>query len=118
MLTVFAWLQSAIRYAGPFGLGLVQWTMSRRIAWTPPSNIIRSGEMDFEHITQYCYHNWALKPSGDRALYTHLRMPVRARSSVGSKAMVDANVCISNRAQAQERALWMESSRRTPSRCP
>lgn len=69
-------MQSAIRFAGPFGLKLVQWTMKRRIAWTPPSNIIRSGEMDFDQITLYCYHNWALKKSGEMALHTDLH-PVR-----------------------------------------
>lgn len=51
---------------------MVQWIMRNRIAWTPPTNIIRSGELDFDLITAYCYHNWALGPSGDRAVYTHL----------------------------------------------
>lgn len=69
-------LQSAIRFAGPFGLQLVQFMMRKRIMWTPPSNIIRSGDMDFDHITQYCYHNWALKKSGEVAFYTDLH-PVR-----------------------------------------
>lgn len=46
--------------------------MRKRIAWTPPSNIIRSGDMDFKDITQYCYHNWALKKSGEVAFYTDL----------------------------------------------
>ncbi|KAJ0409610.1 hypothetical protein P43SY_008482 [Pythium insidiosum] len=63
---------SLVRFAGPFGLSLVQWILKKRIAWTPETNIIRSGDMDFEHITMYCYHNWALKPSGEIALYTHL----------------------------------------------
>lgn len=65
-----------MRFAGPFGLRMVKWIMKNRIAWTPATNIIRSGELDFDLITEYCYHNWALGPSGDIAVYTHLH-PVR-----------------------------------------
>jgi abhydrolase domain-containing protein 5 len=63
---------SLLRFAGPFGLSLMQWILKRRIQWVPETNIIRSGDMDFDDISLYSYHNWALKSSGDRALYTHL----------------------------------------------
>lgn len=63
---------SLIRFCGPFGLSLMQWILRRRIEWVPEGNIIRSGDIDFNDISTYCYHNWALKPSGDIAVYTHL----------------------------------------------
>ncbi|DAZ93211.1 TPA: hypothetical protein N0F65_001563 [Lagenidium giganteum] len=31
--------------------------------------------MDFDHITMYFYHNWALKKSGEVAIHTHLHPP-------------------------------------------
>ncbi|KAG7399464.1 Alpha/beta hydrolase domain-containing protein 4 [Phytophthora boehmeriae] len=70
---------SAIRFAGPFGPGLVRWSWSQRIKWTPVTNIVRSGEVDFKLITDYCYHNWALQASGDIAFYTHLHPGASAR---------------------------------------
>ncbi|CAI5716072.1 unnamed protein product [Peronospora destructor] len=63
---------SVIRFAGPLGPSLVRWSWRQRIKWTPATNIVRSGELDFGLITEYCYHNWALQASGDIALYTHL----------------------------------------------
>ncbi|GAB9468487.1 hypothetical protein Gpo141_00005803 [Globisporangium polare] len=83
---------SAIRFAGPFGINLVQFVMRRRIAWTPPSNIIRSGDMDFEHITQYCYHNWALKKSGELAFYTDLHPGASARRKALSTLLTPAKI--------------------------
>lgn len=76
--------QSIVRFTGPFGLRMVKWIMRNRIAWTPATNIIRSGELDFDLISEYCYHNWALGPSGDIAVYTHLH-PVRRSVSEGSR---------------------------------
>ncbi|TYZ61411.1 hypothetical protein PybrP1_002961 [[Pythium] brassicae (nom. inval.)] len=83
---------SAVRFAGPLGLKLVQWIMRRRVAWTPPSNIIRSGDMDFEHITQYCYHNWALEKSGEIALHTHLHPGASARQRPLSELLTPAAI--------------------------
>uniref|UniRef100_K3WZ17 AB hydrolase-1 domain-containing protein n=1 Tax=Globisporangium ultimum (strain ATCC 200006 / CBS 805.95 / DAOM BR144) TaxID=431595 RepID=K3WZ17_GLOUD len=83
---------SAIRFAGPFGLTLVQWAMRRRIAWTPPSNIIRSGELDFDQITLYCYHNWALKKSGEMALHTDLHPGASARRTPLSRLLTPATI--------------------------
>ncbi|RLN98830.1 hypothetical protein BBJ28_00001410 [Nothophytophthora sp. Chile5] len=60
-------------------LWLVRWSWTQRIKWTPPTNIVRSGELDFGLITQYCYHNWALQASGDIAFYTHLHPGASAR---------------------------------------
>ncbi|KAL4161998.1 hypothetical protein PRNP1_002546 [Phytophthora ramorum] len=70
---------SAIRFAGPLGPGLVRWSWRQRIKWTPATNIVRSGEVDFGLITDYCYHNWALQASGDIAFYTHLHPGASAR---------------------------------------
>lgn len=70
---------SVIRFAGPFGPGLVRWAWRQRIKWTPATNIIRSGEVDFDLISDYCYHNWALQASGDIAFYTHLHPGASAR---------------------------------------
>ncbi|DAZ93212.1 TPA: hypothetical protein N0F65_001564 [Lagenidium giganteum] len=72
---------SMVRFVGPFGPALVRWILRKRISWVPPSNIIRSGDMDFDHITMYCYHNWALKKSGEIALYTHLHPGASARTT-------------------------------------
>ncbi|KAG6976696.1 hypothetical protein JG688_00001124 [Phytophthora aleatoria] len=36
-------------------------------------------EADFDLITDYCYHNWALQASGDIAFYTHLHPGASAR---------------------------------------
>lgn len=68
-----------IRFAGPFGFTLVQWVIRKRSQWTAPTNVIRSGDMNFHHITTYCYHNWALQPSGDIAVFTHLAPQARAQ---------------------------------------
>ncbi|TDH72824.1 hypothetical protein CCR75_008966 [Bremia lactucae] len=70
---------SAFRYAGPLGPVLVRWSWRQRVKWSPISNIIKSGELDFGLITGYCYHNWALQASGDIAFYTHLHPGASAR---------------------------------------
>ncbi|KAI9915170.1 hypothetical protein PsorP6_008328 [Peronosclerospora sorghi] len=70
---------SIIRFAGPLGPSLVRWSWRKRIDWTPATNIIRSGELNFGLITDYCYHNWALNASGDIAFYTHLHPGESAR---------------------------------------
>jgi hypothetical protein len=57
----------------------VRWSWTQRVKWTPVTNIVRSGELEFDLITDYCYHNWALQASGDIAFYTHLH-PVRLRT--------------------------------------
>ncbi|CAI5733382.1 unnamed protein product [Hyaloperonospora brassicae] len=70
---------SAVRFAGPLGPSLVRWSWRQRIKWVPATNIVRSGELDFGLITDYCYHNWALQASGDIAFYTHLHPGASAR---------------------------------------
>uniref|UniRef100_M4BHM5 AB hydrolase-1 domain-containing protein n=1 Tax=Hyaloperonospora arabidopsidis (strain Emoy2) TaxID=559515 RepID=M4BHM5_HYAAE len=70
---------SAVRFAGPLGPSLVRWSWRQRMKWVPETNIIRSGELDFGLITDYCYHNWALEASGDIAFYTHLHPGASAR---------------------------------------
>ncbi|KAL7686501.1 putative alpha/beta hydrolase-1 [Plasmopara halstedii] len=70
---------SIIRFAGPLGPKIVRWSWRKRIKWTPATNIVRSGEVDFGLITDYCYHNWALQASGDIAFYTHLHPGASAR---------------------------------------
>ena len=71
--------------------------------WVPETNIIRSGELDFGLITDYCYHNWALEASGDIAFYTHLH-PVRLRQDSWNGSiclLIDDAIC-PTRAQVRD----------------
>ncbi|KAG1707235.1 hypothetical protein DVH05_026429 [Phytophthora capsici] len=79
---------SAARGMGPLGPRLVRWMVKKRISWTPPSNAIRMGELDFELFAKYCYHNWALKASGDIAVHTHLHPGAAARGVPLSEIIV------------------------------
>ncbi|KAG6976690.1 hypothetical protein JG688_00001123 [Phytophthora aleatoria] len=79
---------SAARGMGPLGPRLVHWMVKKRVSWTPPSNAIRTGELDFELFARYCYHNWALKASGDVAVHTHLHPGAAARGTPLSEIIV------------------------------
>ncbi|ETK76619.1 hypothetical protein L915_17017 [Phytophthora nicotianae] len=79
---------SAARGMGPLGPRLVHWMVKKRVSWTPPSNAIRMGELDFELFARYCYHNWALKASGDIAVHTHLHPGAAARGKPLSEIIV------------------------------
>ncbi|KAG2761762.1 hypothetical protein PC129_g3173 [Phytophthora cactorum] len=79
---------SAARGMGPLGPRLVHWMVKKRVSWTPPSNAIRTGELDFELFARYCYHNWALKASGDIAVLTHLHPGAAARGTPLSEIIV------------------------------
>ncbi|KAG6582815.1 putative serine protease family S33 [Phytophthora cinnamomi] len=79
---------SAARGMGPLGPRLVHWMVKKRVSWTPPSNAIRMGELDFELFAKYCYHNWALKASGDIAVHTHLHPGAAARGTPLSEIIV------------------------------
>ncbi|KAE9038169.1 hypothetical protein PR002_g6167 [Phytophthora rubi] len=79
---------SAARGMGPLGPRLVHWMAKKRISWTPPSNAIRMDALDFELFAKYCYHNWALKASGDIAVHTHLHPGAAARGTPLSEIIV------------------------------
>lgn len=76
-IRLYKWI---IRFVGPFGQRLTRAAMRRRISLTATTNVIRCGDMNFDDITSYSYHNWALKASTDIAIYTHLH-PVRLFNS-------------------------------------
>lgn len=91
--------------------------MRNRIEWTPPTNIIRSGELDFDLITGYSYHNWALGASGDIALYTHLH-PVRSPAGEWLRHEGKPNaVGMLLRERVHGAGRWTASSCQARSRC-
>ncbi|KAG7399465.1 Alpha/beta hydrolase domain-containing protein 4 [Phytophthora boehmeriae] len=79
---------SAARAMGPFGPRLVHWMVKKRVSWTPPSNAIQTGELNIVPFAKYCYHNWALKASGDIAVHTHLHPGAAARGTPLSDIVV------------------------------
>uniref|UniRef100_K3WZ18 AB hydrolase-1 domain-containing protein n=1 Tax=Globisporangium ultimum (strain ATCC 200006 / CBS 805.95 / DAOM BR144) TaxID=431595 RepID=K3WZ18_GLOUD len=85
---------SLVRFAGPIGPHLAYWLVRRRVAKTPPANIIRTGEMDLQRFALYCYHNWALKASGDIAYYTHLHPGASARTTPLSDLLVPGKASV------------------------
>lgn len=68
-------LQSVARYAGPFGPRLLRFIASARISVMPETSCIRRGDIPWEMVAAYWYHNWALKASGEIAMHSHL-LPV------------------------------------------
>lgn len=60
------------RVAGPYGPQLVTNVLSRRISFMPETSALRSGVIDLADLSEYIYHNWALKASGEKAMTTHL----------------------------------------------
>uniref|UniRef100_M4B6W1 AB hydrolase-1 domain-containing protein n=1 Tax=Hyaloperonospora arabidopsidis (strain Emoy2) TaxID=559515 RepID=M4B6W1_HYAAE len=63
---------SLARFVGPYGPKLVQYVVNRRTAFMVEGSAMRDGRVDLDEFGEYMYHNWALKPSGERALTTHL----------------------------------------------
>lgn len=63
---------SIARFAGPYGPQLVTNVLARRISFMPQSSALRSGSVDLNDLSDYIYHNWALKASGEKTMATHL----------------------------------------------
>lgn len=63
---------SFARFAGPYGPQLVSNVLARRISFMPQTSAVRSGVIDLDDLSEYIYHNWALKASGEKAMVTHL----------------------------------------------
>ncbi|RLN87650.1 hypothetical protein BBJ28_00001126 [Nothophytophthora sp. Chile5] len=63
---------SIARFVGPYGPQLVQNVVQRRISFMSEGSAMRDGRVDLTELGAYLYHNWALKPSGERAMTTHL----------------------------------------------
>lgn len=60
------------RWAGPYGPQMVSKALERRMSYMPSSSAMRNGTLDLEDLSEYLYHNWALKASGEKAMTTHL----------------------------------------------
>ncbi|POM75933.1 Cleavage induced serine protease family S33 [Phytophthora palmivora] len=63
---------SLARFVGPYGPKLVQNVVHRRTSFMSEGSAMRDGRVDLNELAEYMYHNWALKPSGERAMTTHL----------------------------------------------
>ncbi|CAH0477204.1 unnamed protein product [Peronospora belbahrii] len=63
---------SIARFVGPFGPKLVQKVVRRRTSFMSEESAMRDGRVDLNELGEYMYHNWALKPSGERVMNTHL----------------------------------------------
>jgi pimeloyl-ACP methyl ester carboxylesterase len=63
---------SLARFVGPYGPKLVQNVVQRRSSFMSEGSAMRDGRVDLSELGDYMYHNWALKPSGERAMTTHL----------------------------------------------
>ncbi|KAE8966915.1 hypothetical protein PF011_g27761 [Phytophthora fragariae] len=63
---------SLARFVGPYGPKLVQNVVHRRTSFMSEGSAMRDGRVDLTELVEYVYHNWALKPSGERAMTTHL----------------------------------------------
>ncbi|TDH64814.1 uncharacterized protein CCR75_000637 [Bremia lactucae] len=63
---------SIARFVGPYGPKLVQNVVHRRTSFMFENSAMRDGRVDLKELGKYLYHNWALKPSGERAMTTHL----------------------------------------------
>lgn len=63
---------SVARFAGPYGPQLVSSALARRISFMPQSSALRNGSVDMNDLSEYIYHNWALKASGEKTMATHL----------------------------------------------
>ncbi|TMW55090.1 hypothetical protein Poli38472_013852 [Pythium oligandrum] len=70
---------SLARGAGPYGPKLVQNTLLRRISFMPESSALRQGSIDINDLSEYIYHNWALKASSEKTMSTHLAPMAFAR---------------------------------------
>lgn len=63
---------SIARFVGPYGPQLVSNILHKRISFMPTNSAMRDGSLDLNDLSEYLYHNWALKPSGERTMTTHL----------------------------------------------
>ncbi|RLN49076.1 hypothetical protein BBJ29_006866 [Phytophthora kernoviae] len=63
---------SLARFVGPYGPKLVQNVVHRRASFMSEGSAMRDGRVDLTELGDYIYNNWALKPSGERAMTTHL----------------------------------------------
>ncbi|DBA04440.1 TPA: hypothetical protein N0F65_010036 [Lagenidium giganteum] len=63
---------SVVRFAGPLGPLVLRMIVSARVSLMPETSCVRRGDLEFEALTKYWYHNWALKASGEVAMHTHL----------------------------------------------
>ncbi|KAE8998990.1 hypothetical protein PR003_g19237 [Phytophthora rubi] len=63
---------SLARFVGPYGPKLVQNVVHRRTSFMSEGSAMRDGRVDLTELAEYVYHNWALEPSGERAMTTHL----------------------------------------------
>lgn len=60
------------RVAGPYGPQLVQNVLNKRISFMPQQSAMRNGAIDVQELSEYIYHNWALKASSEKVMSTHL----------------------------------------------
>ncbi|KAI9908627.1 hypothetical protein PsorP6_004087 [Peronosclerospora sorghi] len=63
---------SLARLVGPYGPRLVQNVINRRTSFMSEGSAMRDGRVNLNELGDYIYNNWALKPSGERAMTTHL----------------------------------------------
>ncbi|GAB9477439.1 Cleavage induced serine protease family s33, partial [Globisporangium polare] len=63
---------SVVRFAGPYGPQLVSNALTRRFSSLPQTSAIRKGDIDLDDLSEYIYHNWALKASGEKMMATHM----------------------------------------------
>lgn len=63
---------SIARFVGPYGPKLVSNVLQKRMSFMPATSAMRDGSLNLNDLSEYLYHNWALKASGERAMTTHL----------------------------------------------
>lgn len=63
---------SLVRGAGPYGPQFMHNVLMKRISFVSERSALRDGLINLEDLSEYTYHNWALKASGERAMSTHL----------------------------------------------
>jgi pimeloyl-ACP methyl ester carboxylesterase len=63
---------SIARFVGPYGPQLVSNVLQKRVSFMPANSAMRDGSLDMNDLSEYLYHNWALKASGERTMTTHL----------------------------------------------
>ncbi len=68
---------SPIRWAGPWGPTLTKWLVEKRCSYMLPDSTFK--KVDIDVVVPYLYHNWALHPSGEKALNAILHPGAYAR---------------------------------------
>ena len=61
-----------VRFVGPYGPRLVHNILNKRVSFMPEASAMRNGVINLQDLSDYLYHNWALKASSEKALTTHL----------------------------------------------